>query len=75
MNGYAFIDAAGCGSTGMVSTTDPNCAVTFNGVTYANWDAFAAANPSYRIGNVVPFVITDTTEPGTTLISAITVTE
>ena len=75
VNGYAFIDAAGCGSTGTVSTTSPTCAVTFNGVTYANWDAFAAANPSYRIGNALPFVITDTTEPGTTLISAITVTE
>ena len=39
------------------------------------WDAFAAANPSYRIGNALPFVITDTTEPGTTLISAITVSK
>lgn len=75
VNGYAFIDAAGCGSTGIVSTTSSTCAVNFNGVGYPNWDAFAAANPSYRIGNAIPFVITDTTEPGTTLIFAITVTE
>ena len=39
------------------------------------WDAFAAANPTYRIGHAVPFVITDTTEPGTTLIFAIQVTK
>ena len=38
-------------------------------------DAFAAANPTYRIGHAIPFVITDTTEPGTTLIFAITVTK
>ena len=73
--GYAFLDAAGCGSTGAVSTTDPNCQVTFNNVTYPNWDAFAAANPTYTIGKELPFVITDTTEPGTTLISNITVTK
>lgn len=73
-DGYAFLDAAGCGSTGTVSTTDPNCQVTFGGVTYPNWDGFAAANPTYRIANALPFVITDTTEPGTTLISSISVT-
>ena len=49
--------------------------MTFEGTTYANWDAFAAANPDYRIGHAVPFVITDTTEPGTTLIFAIEVTK
>jgi len=74
-NGYAFLDAAGCGSTGTVSTTSSACAVNFGGVDYANWDAFAAANPSYLIGNALPFVITDTTEPGTTLIFAINVTK
>ena len=39
------------------------------------WDAFAAANPTYRIGHAVTFVISDTTEPGTTLIFAIEVTK
>jgi hypothetical protein len=73
--GYAFLDAAGCGSTGSVSTTVATCAVNFASVDYANWDAFAAANPTYTIGNAVPFVITDTTEPGTTLIFAITVSK
>jgi hypothetical protein len=75
VEGYAFIDAPGCGNTGVVSTTSATCAVTFEGTTYANWDAFAAANPDYRIGHAVPFVITDTTEPGTTLIFAIEVTK
>jgi hypothetical protein len=41
----------------------------------ANRDALAVANPTYRIGHAVPFVITDTTEPGTTLIFAINVTK
>jgi hypothetical protein len=75
VEGYAFIDANGCGDTGTVTTTSSTCAVNFQGVDYANWDAFAAANPTYRIGHAVPFVITDTTEPGTTLIFAIEVTK
>ena len=54
-NGYAFIGAANCGSTGTVSTTSATCAVNFASVDYANWDAFAAANPSYQIGNALPF--------------------
>jgi len=74
-NGYAFLDAAGCGSTGSVSTASSACAVNFGGVDYLNWDAFAAANSSYRIGNALPFVETDTTEPGTTVIFAINVTK
>jgi len=76
--GYAFLDAAGCGSNGTVSTASPSCAVTENadlgGNSYANWAAFAAANPTFKIGNALPFVITDTTEPGTTLIFAISST-
>jgi hypothetical protein len=65
VDGYAFIDAAGCGYTSdynvvhVVSTTLSNCQVTFQGVTYANWDTFAADNPTYRIGNALPFVIAD----------------
>jgi len=73
---YAFLDANGCGDNGSVSTTDTNCSVTLNtGGSWSNWDAFAAANPDYRIGHAVPFVITDTTEPGTTLIFAIEVSK
>jgi hypothetical protein len=75
VEGYAFLDAHGCGNTGTVTTTSSACAVNFQGVDYANWDAFAAANPTYTIGHAVPFVITDTTEPGTTLIFAINVTK
>ena len=75
VEGYAFIDAPGCGNTGVVSTTSATCAVTFEGTTYANWDAFAAANPDYRIGHAVPFVITDTPELGTTLVIAIDVSK
>ena len=75
VEGYAFLDAHGCGDAGTVTTTSSACAVNFQGVDYANWDAFAAANPTYRIGHAVPFVITDTTEPGTTLIFAIEVTK
>jgi hypothetical protein len=63
-DGYAFIDALGCGytnDTGLqtVSTTLANCQVTYQGVTYANWDAFATANPAYTVGNNLPFVIAD----------------
>jgi hypothetical protein len=75
VEGYAFLDANGCGNTGTVTTTSSTCAVNFQGVDYANWDAFAAANPTYTIGHAVPFVITDTTEPGTTLIFAINVSK
>ena len=73
-DGYAFLDAAGCGSDGVVSTTEADCGVNFQGADYASWDSFAAAHPTYTIANALPFVITDTTEPGTTLISAISVT-
>jgi hypothetical protein len=68
VEGYAFLDAAGCGATvgpnTTVSTTvdtgSATCAVNFNSVDYANWDAFAAANPSYRIAaGAIPFIIAD----------------
>ena len=57
---YAFIDVNGCNGTGFVfvSSTNSACQV-FYGATYANWDAFAAANPTYRISNDVPFIISD----------------
>lgn len=59
VEGYAFIDAFNCGSTGTVSTTSATCKVFFGPDTYANWDAFALANPTYTIGNALPFVISD----------------
>lgn len=73
--GYAFLDAAGCGSTGTVSTASSSCPVNFQSIDYTNWAAFAATNPTYKIGNALPFVITDTTEPGTTLIFAMSITK
>ena len=58
---YAFIDANSCGggSAGTVSTTASNCVVYYSSGSYANWDAFAAANPDYAIATAVPFVIAD----------------
>ncbi len=67
---YAFLDVLGCGySAGMVSTDLANCQVFF-GVEYANWDAFAAANPTYRIApGFIPFIIAD--EPGSYAVNSI----
>lgn len=76
---YAFIDAAGCGfvtdvtpnTFHTVGTTEANCKVTFKGVTYDNWDAFAAANPTLRISNgTLAFVIAD--QPGHVVIYSVT---
>ena len=71
IDGYAFIDAAGCGATvgdnptniaTVVSTEVSTCHVNFDGTDYANWDAFAAANPSYRTTpGAIPFIIADGT--------------
>ncbi len=71
IDGYAFIDAAGCGAavgdnpTGIetvVSTEVLTCHVNFDGHDYANWDAFAAANPTYRTTpGAIPFIIADGT--------------
>jgi hypothetical protein len=64
VEGYAFIDAAGCGGisggTTLVSTQNPACHVNFQSVDYANWGAFTAANPTYRSAQgATPFVIAD----------------
>ena len=79
---YAFIDAANCGyvsDTGapggntfhFVSTTLANCRVFFDGVLWANWDTFAAANPTLRIANgTLAFVIAD--QPGHVVIYSVT---
>ena len=58
---YAFIDAANCGKTFPSGTVDQTCPVFFGSTLYANWAAFATANPTYRIGNddAIPFVIAD----------------
>jgi hypothetical protein len=78
VEGYAFLDAAGCGATvgpnstvsTTVSTSLETCAVNFQSVDYANWDAFAATNPTYRIAaGAIPFIIAD--QPGSYAVSNI----
>ena len=64
VEGHAFLDALGCGGisggTTLVSTQNPACHVNFQSVDYANWDAFAAINPSYRSAQgATPFIIAD----------------
>jgi hypothetical protein len=64
VEGYAFLDAAGCGGASgeytTVSTESSECAVNFDSVDYANWATFAAANPTYRIAaGTIPFIIAD----------------
>ena len=70
VEGYAFIDAAGCGATvgdnptstpTLVSTTSANCKVFYSGdnTQYANWAAFAAAFPTAKLGQALSFVIAD----------------
>lgn len=67
---FASLDAASCGGTVvnglltssvLVSTTIATCGVNLNpGGSYANWDAFAAANPTYRIAKgQQAFIIAD----------------
>jgi hypothetical protein len=68
-NGYAFLDAANCGATvgtndakdvTNVSTSNPDCKVFYGSGDWANWAAFAADNPTYRIAKKnIPFIIAD----------------
>lgn len=63
-DGYAFLDVANCGDgtdeAVEVSTDNQECAVFYGQDSYANWAAFAKANPTYRIApGVIPFVIAD----------------
>jgi hypothetical protein len=75
--GYAFMDGANClangtatsGNSLTVSTTVATCPVFFGPNSYANWDAFAAANPSYTIAGDLPFVISDTTTVAAQIVS------
>ena len=84
-DGYAFIDAAGCGgisgATTDVSTSIATCSVFFDR-SYANWAAFASAHPTYRMAtDAVPFIIADGSScptadacagiPGTYIVSGI----
>ena len=68
---YAFIGVLNCGyTTGTVSTDLANCMVNFNSVDYADWDAFASVNPTFRIApGQIPFIIAD--EPGSYAVSNI----
>jgi hypothetical protein len=60
---YAFMDAANCGGASgqpvSVSTTNPSCHVYYQNESFANWAAFAAAHPTYKIGSKIPFIIAD----------------
>ena len=80
---WAVIDAANCGGTSdqtiLVSTESATCVVYFLGseapaATYANWDAYAAANPTHQVAskgdNSTAFIIADGT-PGDYAVEAI----
>lgn len=68
---WAVLDAANCGGTSggttLVSTENASCVLYFLGPapapSYANWDAFVAANPDARIASKgddsTPFIIAD----------------
>ena len=59
-DGYAFIDRNSCGGSKVVSTTSPTCIVYFGSQVHANWNAFAAAQPTYKIAaGEIPFIIAD----------------
>ena len=72
---YAFLDAAGCGGTTNVATNVSTelgyCAVNAGPESFANWAAFAAAHPTYRVApGWHPFIIADGTA-GTYVVSDI----
>lgn len=80
---WAVLDAANCGGTSgndvLVSTENPDCVVYFLGseapaASYANWDAYVAANPTHRIASKgdssTPFIVADGT-PGTYVVENI----
>jgi len=61
--GYAFIDAPNCGATAgvptLVSTSNPDCKVYFDGTPYKNWTAFIKAHPDYKLSKRAAFIIAD----------------
>jgi hypothetical protein len=65
---HAFIDVANCGGS-VVSTENAACKVYFGSESHANWDAFAAAHPTWKIADAIPFIIAD--QPGTYNVSGI----
>jgi hypothetical protein len=81
--GYAFLDGANCMSGGTpvsgnsltVSTTLATCPVFFGPNSYTNWDAFAAANPTYTISNAIPFVISDGPTASPQIVSNVSITK
>jgi len=66
---YAILDAAGCGATVgttddvTVSTSKDDCLVNDSGPTYANWAAFAAANPDWKVAKK-DIVFIEADQPG-----------
>lgn len=67
---YAFIDRNSCGGSGLVSTDSATCVVYAGQEVFANWAAFAASHPTYRIApGSIPFMISDA--PGTYVVSDI----
>jgi hypothetical protein len=62
VDGYAFLDVNGCDGDADVSTDNAGCKVYFHTepAAYDNWDAFAAAHPTWRMApGAIPFVIAD----------------
>jgi hypothetical protein len=56
---FAFIDVNSCGG-GWVSTANPACGVYIGSEFFANWDALAAAHPTWRMArDTSPFAIAD----------------
>jgi hypothetical protein len=59
-DGYAFIDVNSCGGDTDVSTWNDDCVVYFGNQVHDNWNAFAAAQPTYKVtSGVIPFIIAD----------------
>ncbi len=64
---FAFVDAANCGQGPTGGTVDTSCPVSdYNGGPYANWAAYAAAHPTYKIAQQqLTFIIADQPFEGT----------
>ena len=71
-DGLASINALTCGahdfgaSSGSMGLVNLSCPVFYDGFLYSNWDAFAAANPRFRIArNAVVFIRAESPFDGT----------
>lgn len=69
-DGFAFIDVNSCNGASLVSTESSTCKVYFGSQVFDNWDAFAAANPTYSALGWA-FIISD--QPGNYVLSNIDV--